>query len=186
MSNIEEMFAGMETAKQMHAGQHFKGEGNFELLTKSMKTNEGNKGKFFIAEFEVLKSTSPQDPVGCTRSWAIPLTGEKSKYSFGDIKSLVFAICGTDPKSVPPPEVDPGSHNEAKALVCAACDPEYAKAKNIDTSLLIGQRVNLQTWFKPTKPKPIPQPDGTFIMKPGVFTKHDYSPAAQAEEGAAQ
>jgi hypothetical protein len=179
MSNIEAMFANMATAKQMASGQHFKGEGAFVLRTKAMKVNDGHKGRFFVAEFEILASSSAQDPVGTTRSWAVPLTGERAQYSFGDIKGLVFALCGTNPKDVPQPEVDPAAHVEATQLVMAACDAEYAATKGIDTSLLVGQTVCLTTFYKATKPKPVAQPDGTFKMVAGTFTVHQWTPAAQ-------
>jgi hypothetical protein len=154
----------MESAKGMGGGQYFKGEGRFLVKTKRLFVNQGHKGKFFVAEFEVLESTSPQDPVGCTRSWVAPLEGERAKYSFSDVKNLVFAITGQDPKGVGDPSENPKLHQEATQLVMAACDPEYAKKNKIDPTDLIDQEVGLETFAKGTK-------------KGGTFTVHSWSPA---------
>lgn len=180
MSNIEAMFAGMETAKQMATGQHFKGEGNFVLQPKLMKVNSGHKGRFFIAEFTVLESSSPLDPVGCTRSWAVPLEGERSKYSFGDIKGLIFAISGDDPKTVGAPEESPKAHQEAAQMVMAICDADYAKKHGLEevASLLLSNQIKLTTFFKSTRPTP-QKPQG------GTFTVHQWSPADAPAEGSA-
>jgi hypothetical protein len=135
-----------------------------------MFVNDGHKGKFFVAEFEVLESTSELDPVSSTRSWVAPLEGERAKYSFGDIKNLVFAITGQNPKDVGDPSEDPKLHQEATQLVMAACDAEYAKKNKIDPTDLIDQEVALETFQKATKPK-VGQTQG------GVFTVHNWSPA---------
>lgn len=167
---VESYFSGMANAKSMSGGQYFKGEGKFLLRTKRMFVNDGHKGKFFIAEFEVLQSTSAQEPVGCTRSWAVPLEGERAKYSFGDVKNLVFAITGQSPKDVGDPSENPKLHQEATQLVMAACDAEYAKKNGIDPTDLIDQEVGLETFLKATKPK-AGQTQG------GVFTVHAWGPA---------
>jgi hypothetical protein len=167
---IESYFSGMANAKPMSGGQYFKGEGKFLCRTKRMHVNDGHKGKFFIAEFEVLESTSPLDPVGSTRSWPVPLEGTRAKYSFGDIKSLVFAITGQNPKDVGDPSENPKLHQEAQQLVMAACDAEYAKKNGIDPTDLIDQEVALETNLKATRPK-----EGQ--TQGGTFTVHTWSPA---------
>lgn len=169
---VESYFAGMAEAKPMSGGQYFKGEGRFSLETKRMFVNNGHKGKFFIAEFEVKESTSPLDPVGATRSWSVPLEGERVKYSFGDIKNLIFALMGKNPSDVGAPNENPKLHQEATELVAAACDSEYAKKKGVGSEDLIGLPVDLETRFKATKPKP-----GQAVG--GTFTIHTWSPTAE-------
>ena len=166
---VESYFRGMDSAKSMSGGQYFKGEGKFLVTTKRMFVNDGHKGKFFIAEFDVKESTSAIDPVGSTRSWAVPLEGERAKYSFGDIKNLVFALTGQNPKDVGDPSENPKLHQEVTQLVMAACDPEYAKKNKIDPLDLIGADVALETFLKATKPKPGQTTGGT-------FTVHSWAP----------
>lgn len=167
--SIESYFAPMTNARSMAGGQHLKGEGKFVVLMKKMWVNDGHKGRFFIAEFEVEESSSPSDPVGSTRSWAVPMTGERAAYSFGDIKNLIFALTGREPRDCGSPEEQPALHAEATALVTAACDPAYAKKHGIDSTELIGLSVRLETRSKATKPSP-QKPQG------GTFTQHLWSP----------
>lgn len=162
-------FSGMEGAKAQAGGAYFKGEGKYELTLKRMFVNVGHKGKFFIAEFGVDSSSNDDDPIGCTRSWATPLTGERAGYSFGDIKNLIFSLLGKEPKDVGDPSDSPKLHAEATTIVKAACDPEYAKKEGLDPTLLIGRNVGLETFKKQTKPK-IGQEKG------GLFTVHRWSP----------
>jgi hypothetical protein len=160
----------MAGAKSMGGGQYFKGEGKFLVTTKRIFVNDGHNGKFFIAEFAVKESTSDKDPAGCTRSWAVPLEGPRAKYSFGDIKNLIFALTGQNPKEVGDPSEDPKLHQEVTQLVMAACDAEYAKKNKIDPLDLIDADVALETVAKATKPKPGQATGGT-------FTVHNWSPA---------
>jgi hypothetical protein len=169
---VEQYFAGMDSAKPMGNGQYVKGEGKFVVTTKRMWVNDGHKGRFFIVEFSIDSSTSDKDPVGCTRSWAVPLTGERAKYSFGDIKNLIFALVGQNPKDVGDPSENPALHSEATQLVMAACDPAYAKKNGLDATLLIDQQVQLETNAKETRPKPGQSVGGT-------FTVHTWSPATE-------
>jgi len=167
---VADYFNGMENAKSMGGGQYVKGEGKFLVRTKRIFVNSGHRGKFLVVEFEVLESTSPLDPAGCTRSWVAPLEGERSRYTFGDAKNMVFAITGQNPKDVGDPSENPKLHREATQLVMAAVDPEYAKKNGIDPTDLIDQEVALETFQKATRPKP-GQTQG------GVFTVHVWSPA---------
>lgn len=169
MVNVEQMFAGMEKAQIFGKGQYFS-EGDFLVRTKSMKVNDGHNGLCFIAEFEVLQSTSAKDPVGATRSWVVKM-GPTNKNAFSDIKSLIFALTGKDPKQVGQPEENPALHAEAANLVKAACDPEYAKKVGIAADVFVGIEVGLHTFLKPTRPSP-QKPEG------GVFTVHSWTPVA--------
>lgn len=162
--SVADYFTGMDTAKANGGGQYMKGEGKYLVTIKRLFVNDGHKGRFFIAEFTIDASPNSLDPVGSTRSWAVPLTGERAKYSFGDIKNLVFAITGQDPKAAGSPEENPGLHSEATKFVMAACDPAYAKKNNLDPTLLLDEKVILETNAKPTK-------------KGGTFTTHTWSPA---------
>jgi len=157
----------MADAKPMGGGQYIKGEGKFTLTTKKLFVNNGHKGRFFIAEFEVVESTSASDPVGASRSWAVPLTGERAARSFGEIKNLVFALTGKDPRDCGDPSSDPKLHKEATELVMAACDPTFAAKNKIDPTELLGLQVGLETNAKPIKSKPGQN-----------FTVHTWSPIA--------
>jgi len=167
--SVAEYFSDVAKAKAQGGGQHVKGEGDFTLTIQRIFVNDGFKGKFFVCEFTIDESTSAQDPAGCTRSWVAPLTGERAKYSFGDIKNLIFALTGQNPRDAGTWEENPALHNEAAEIVKAACDPAYAKKNNLDPTLLIGERVRLSTHAKATRPKP-GQTQG------GTFTVHTWSP----------
>ncbi|WP_146644993.1 hypothetical protein [Labilithrix luteola] len=164
----------MAKAKSQAGGQYVKGEGKFLVTIQRIFVHEGHKGRFFICEFSVDESTSPLDPAGSTRSWSAPLLGERAKYSFGDIKNLIFAVTGHHPKDVADPDLNPELHNEATRLVMAAVDPAYAKKNDLDATILIGEQVQLETNLKATRPKP-GQTQG------GTFTVHSWSPASAGE-----
>ena len=164
--SVASYFDGMDKAKAQGGGQYIKGEGSFLVTIGRLFVNEGHKGKFFVAEFSVDESTSPQDPAGSTRSWVCPLQGERAQYSFGDIKNLIFALTGHDPKDVGSPSENPELHGEATKLVMAACDQAYAKKHGLDPTMLLGEKVFLETNAKPTK-------------KGGTFTTHRWSPVTE-------
>ncbi len=167
--NVEAMFAGMDKAQMMAGGQYVKGEGKFLACSKGFKINSGYKGTFLIFEFEVLESTSPEDPAGCTRSKVIELSA-KNKYAFSDTKSIVFALMGHDPKRVGSPEENPALHAQAAEIVKAACDPGYAAKIGMDPDALVGINLRLETFRKPTRPT-VERPQG------GLFTVHNWLPA---------
>lgn len=175
MSNIEQMFAGMDKAAMFGSGQYFS-EGNYRVATKSLKVNNGFKGLCFIAEFEVLESTSAKDPIGATRSWVVKM-GATNKNAFSDIKSLIFALTGVDPKKAGQPEENPQLHSQAAELVKAACDADYAKKIGLEPDALVGIELKLQAFGKATRPS-AEKPQG------GIFTVHNWSPADAAPEAA--
>lgn len=170
--SVSSYFEGMASAKSQGGGQYIKGEGKFLVTLQRLFVNEGHKGRFFIAEFTIDESTSAQDPVGCTRSWAVPLTGERARYSFGDIKNLIFSLTGQHPKDAGDPDENPELHAEATKIVMAACDAAYAKKHNLDPTQLLGEQVRLETNSKPTRPKP-----GQTVG--GTFTVHTWTPNDQ-------
>lgn len=169
MPNVDEMFAGMEKAESFGSGQYVKGEGKFRLRSKAIKYNTGYKGSFFISEFEVVQTTNPENPVGCTRSYVVSLD-KKNRYAFGDIKKLVFAMAmDTDPEKAGQPEENPELHAQATQLVKAALDAEYAAKIGMAADALIGLEVDLETIGKPMRPSP-DRPQG------GTFNVHKWSP----------
>lgn len=164
------LLEGLATARSMQGGQYVKGEGKFLVEITKLFLNDGYKGKFFIAEFSIQESTSALDPVGTTRSWTVSLDGERGRRALGDIKGLIFALTGKDPRDCGQPEDDPALHAEAAKLAMAACDEDYAKKNGVDPSLFVGVPVRLETLHKATQPKP-GNPQG------GTFTVHRWSPA---------
>jgi len=91
------------------------------------------------------------------------------KNAFSDIKALIFAILGIDPKDAGQPKEKPALHAQAADLVRAACDPEYAARLGLDPNALLDLPVRLETFAKPTRPTP-EKPSG------GVFTVHRWYP----------
>lgn len=174
--NIDQVFAGMEAAPIFGKGQYFS-EGEFTLMVKGLKVNNGYNGLCFIAEFEVLASTSEKDPVGSTRSWIVKM-GPTNKNAFSDIKALVLALTGKDPKRSGSPAENPELHAKAAKLVKAACDAEYAKTVGIAPDVFEGAEVGLRTFAKATRPTP-QKPEG------GTFTVHDWFPAPEPAGAAA-
>lgn len=172
---IEAYFEGMERAEVFGKGQNFK-EGNFRVRTKALKVNNGQNGLCFIAEFDVIESTSAEDPVGSTRSWVVKM-GPTNKNAFSDIKSFMFALLGVDPKKAGKPEENPQLHAQAAQAVKAACDAQYAASIGVPANAFEGRDVLLQTWVKATRPKPP-------STEPGKFTVHAWTPAPLAQQAA--
>jgi hypothetical protein len=183
MGIAEQYFAGMDHAQMFGAGQYFAG-GDYDVEIKSLKVNNGHKGPCFIAEFLVHSTTNEKDPVGSVRSWVVKLGGV-NKNAFSDIKGLAFALLGVDPKKAGQP-TDPGTielngqpvpfavaHAQATQLVMAACDPDFAQKNGINPNIVVGFRVKLRAWQKPTKPS-VTNPNG------GVFTVHAFAPIGGA------
>jgi len=165
----------METAKASGTGAYF-GEGKFKVQVERVKMNaNGFRGKSFIVEFKVLETNNATqredgtwngDPIGCTRSYVLKLDKPQA---FGDIKNLVFALIGQDPKKVGEPEQNPKAHAEATKLVKAACDANYAAALakeqgvTLEDVSLEGLSANLETFKKKTQ-------------KGNDFTVHNWGP----------
>jgi hypothetical protein len=172
------MFAGMDTAEGFGAGQYFE-EGRFDLVVKSIKCvtsrRPENAGKhFFTAEFEVISSSNPEVAPGASRTYQVKIEG--NTYAFADIKNFVFALTGTDPKNAPTPKQDPELHKFATAIAMALVDEEYAAKVAPEVREMVaeiaGLPVKLETFKKPTRPKP-GQATG------GLFTIHQWSPAVE-------
>jgi hypothetical protein len=171
MSNLDDLFSGMAKSSVNDRGAFFT-EGLFTVEVKSLEFRNGFKGQSFIAKFEVKESNSAEHQVGVTRSWIVKLDKPKTKdQAMGDIKGLIFALVGVDPKSVKGPELDPGAHEQATKLFKCAIDETYAKASGVDPKALIGKRVKLECTGIKTQPT-ADKPQG------GDFTRHAWSPAA--------
>lgn len=174
--DVESAFANMDRASLNGSGQYFE-EGRFLLRLKAAKGNNGYKGPCFIAEFEVLDSSNPECAVGATRSFVVKL--RDNDYAMGDIKALVFALAlDTDPKAAGSYEKNPELHKLAAEITKAICDDNYAKKiegtkAGMIAKELVGCTVKLETFKKPTRPKP-GQTSG------GVFTVHNWSPDTAA------
>lgn len=172
MDVIDQLFKGMADAPMFGRGNYL-GEGMFEIELKKLfvKTQTFKGVALFICEFTILESSNPKHAPGSTGSWATKLALPNA---FGDIKSLIFAAIGREPKDVPAEDRD--AHEFATLLASAVCGSASAAAKLKDMpydlpegaeSLLIGQRVHLETQMVKTKTG-------------GDFTRHNFSPAKSA------
>jgi hypothetical protein len=169
--DLDTLFSGMNKSAVSDSASFFT-EGLYTVEVRSLEFRNGFKGHSFIAKFEVKESNSPETLVGVTRSWIVKLDKPSTKErAMGDIKGLIFALCGTDPKTVKGPELDPSAHEQATKLFKCAIDETYAKANGVDPRALIGKTVKLECTGVKTKPT-ADKPGG------GDFTRHAWSPAA--------
>lgn len=171
--DLDTLFAGMQQSALNDRGEFF-AEGLYTVEAKSFEFRDGFKGKSFIAKFAVVESNNPDTPVGVTRSWIVKLDKAATKaQAMGDIKSLMFALSGVDPRQVKSPELDPGAHEQATKLFKASIDETYAKTIGVDPRLLVGRRVRLEATTVKTKAT-ADRPNG------GEFTRHSWTPCVQA------
>jgi hypothetical protein len=152
MPDIDKLFEGMGKAPMFGRGNYM-AEGLYVVeLTNVFVKPRFKGGNVFIAEFKILESNNDKHKVGTSGSWCPKL---ELPNTFGDIKSLVFASTGTDPKSVKAEDVE--AHNDATLLARAACGSDSAKkeleAKGIkgEAASIVGARVRLECIQTKTK-----------------------------------
>jgi hypothetical protein len=167
--DLDSLFSGMAKSTLTDKGAFFT-EGLYLCEVASLEFRNGFKGQSFIAKLKVVESNNEGHRPGVTRSWIVKLDRPDTKaQAMGDIKSLIFALCGVNPKDVKAPEVDPKAHEQATMLFKCAIDETYAKANNIDPKMFIGRQVKLECTSVKTKPTD-KKPEG------GDFTRHAWSP----------
>lgn len=150
MADIDALFGGMQNAPIFGRGNYMK-EGNYLVqITNIFVKPRFKGGNVFVAEFKVLESDNPEQKVGGSGSWVPKI---ETPNTFGDIKSLMFAATGTDPKHVK--NEDSKAHGEATRMAKAACGSESAKAElakeGIEDGFLIGLKVKLECNVVKTK-----------------------------------
>ncbi len=147
MADIEQMFSGMQAAPIFGRGNYMK-EGNYTVkITNVFVKPRFKGGNVFVAEFEILESNNPEQKTGGTGSWVPKI---ETPNTFGDIKSLMFACCGVDGKTIK--NEDTKSHEQATLLAKAACGSEAAKtALNVQDGFLVGKQVRLECTMITTK-----------------------------------
>lgn len=153
-----QVLAGLESAQaQSENGAYFK-EGQYVVRLEGMKCfmSARGKGPMVVAEFTILASTNPENPVGTRASQTIKANG--SKYSLEDIRNLIVALAGLDEKE--------NAQQIATQLMPQIMNVVGAAVKN---GTLNGRTANLRAWLKQSPPSPANQ------MRGSVFTKHTYS-----------
>lgn len=143
MTDIDVLFKGMKDAPMFGRGNYM-GEGLYLVeLTKLFVKSRFKGGNVFIAEFTIVESNNAKHAVGSTGSWCPKI---ELPNTFGDIKSLMFAALGINPKDVPAEAAD--LHAQASLLARAACGSESAiaelKAAGVDDPSVVGRRVRLE------------------------------------------
>ncbi len=178
MSDLDALFSGMASSALNDRASFFP-EGLYDCEVKALEYRNGFKGQSFIAKFAVLSSNNPEAPIGTTRSWIVKLDKPKTKaQAMGDIKSLIFALLGHEPRNIKAPEVDPGPHEQATKLFKCAIDETFAKANDVDPKAFIGRKVHLECTTVKTAPTP-DRPQG------GDFTRHAWAPFVEPTTAAA-
>jgi len=150
-NEIDELFAGAPDAPMNGKGSYLAGDGDYDVQIEHVKRQKKfGGGNVFILEFTLLTSTNAAYPVGMKKSWTTKI---ENPNSFGDIKALMFAATGTDPRSVQ--QTNKAAHAQATTLARAACGSPTAIAElaqvNIPANFLIGRRVHLTTKTIKTK-----------------------------------
>ncbi len=158
--DIDALFKGMQDAPMFGRGNYM-AEGIFLIEITNVFVKERWKGgNVFVCEFRILESNSDKHKFGTTGSW-VPKIEQPN--TFGDIKSLMFALSGVEPKSVKKEDV--ALHTNAAAMARAACGSDAAKKElGVEDGFLNGTRVRLETTAVKTK-------EGK------DFTRYTWSPA---------
>lgn len=170
--DVNSIYDNMTTVTGSSSGVWFT-EGLYEVeLTGIDHRPNGHKGHSCIFQFKVLGSNRETHPVGSSRVWIVKLDGKKDQQerAYADIKNMVFALTGIEPKSVGDPSRDPDAkeqHKEALGLYLAAIDKTFATKHKIDPEALFGNKALLECQTIKTKSSNY-QND---------FTKHVWGPA---------
>jgi len=180
MPDIDAMFDAMRGAKMGRKGQWLTdGQYLIKLSFLGVKKKEIGSGTNGIVEFEVVKTSNPEHPVGSTRSWVRSM----DSFSFWDnIMAIVLSATGFDPRQLKPEDTE--LRNDATTLAAAICGGEKAiavlKAKGFDNpnELLLGKLIKVECRTVPTRGDP------TKGRPPGQFTLHDWSPAPAETQAA--
>lgn len=146
-------FAGARNAPVFERGIYMEPNNKFLLkLTRTFVKATREKGDAFIAEFEIVESTSPTQKVGSKVNWYQGLV--KKDIAFGSIKELFYALLG---KSL---------QNNAEEIR-RDIDPEIEELMQeaVTSNSLADTLVRCQTSVRVTKDKK-------------DFTQHTWSPAA--------
>jgi hypothetical protein len=143
MSDIDAMFGGMAKAPIFGRGNYMK-EGNFLVeITNVFVKPRFKGGNVFVAEFKILTSDNPEQKVGGSGSWVPKI---ETPNTFGDIKSLIFAATGVDPKKVS--NDDEAAHADVTRMAKAACGSPTAikelEAKGVPADFMVGLQVKLE------------------------------------------
>lgn len=176
--DLDTVFGNMQAASVTDKGTFFT-HGLYVCTLESIEFRNGYKGQSVIAKFKVDESNSEETSVGETRSWILKLDKPKTKdQALGDIKSLVFASLGINPREVGSPDKNPAAHKQAVDIFKANIDPAVmatlkeqltAAGKNPDVVVLKGKKVRLEATEVVTAPSP-DRPAG------GKFTRHTWTP----------
>lgn len=174
MNDLDAIFSNMEKASLSDKGVFFT-SGIYENELLSFEYRNGYKGASFIAKFKVLASSNIDHPVDSTRTWILKLDNPKTKdQNMGDIKSLIFALLGKNPRDIGNHERNPEAHKQAVELFKCMVDEAYGKKVQGERKLatvptLVGRRVALEAVEVVSEPTP-QRPNG------GKFTRMTWSP----------
>jgi hypothetical protein len=142
---IDELFDKAPAAPMNGKGSYLSGDGEYVItLLRAFVKKKFGGGNVFVLEFKIDESNNAAYPPGVSKSWTTKI---ENPNSFGDIKALMFAATGTDPRSVK--ESDTGLHTQATALARAACGSPTAIAEiaayGVPANFLEGRKARLST-----------------------------------------
>ena len=172
--DLDTIFGSMEKASVSDKGTFFNG-GLYLNELISIEYRDGYKGKSCIAKFKVLESNNEEDEVGSTRTWIVKLDNPKTKdQAMGDIKGLIFALLGINPRQVGSPDKNPNAHKQASDIFRASIDEDFAAKLEKPAPKLVGRKCALEATVVSTAPSK-DRPEG------GKFTRHAWTPAPKPE-----
>ncbi len=148
-------FKGMKEAKFVTKYPYFETDQSYEVkLEKTYVVNTRDKGDAFIAEFEILNSSSNTQKPGTKVSFYQGITLNKET-GFAAIKGLMYALLGFDPNNA-----------EDAVKIANEVDPEIEDemAKAVVENHMAGARVRCQTCTRVSKK----------TQKP--YTVHNWAP----------
>lgn len=147
--DVDLLFKGMKDAP-MGRPKTYMGIGRYlvELKELFVKKSDKDGTPVFVCRFKVLESSNESHPPGSDGSWT--LSGAALSFGQGDVKALMMAILGIDPRKV---AKDDNSHALASLLFRWLLGSESAKAEvaalpekvRPEANFYLGKRLRLET-----------------------------------------
>lgn len=163
--NIDQLFKGMKDAP-MGRPKTYMDYGRYVVELKELfcKASDKDGTPVFVCRFKILESDNEKHPVGSDGSWT--LNGQSLSFGQGDVKALMMAILGVDPRRV---SKDDDVHHLSSLLFRWVLGSESAKA---EVAQLPAEARPAENFFVGAKLCLEAKPNAK-----GTFTKHFWSPA---------
>ncbi len=123
MANVSAatVFEGFDDAEVDDRYPKLPAMGRYEVEVTANKLVDGRNGITFVCEHKIVSSSRPEVPEGATYSTTITdIKGRHTKMKMGQVKSMLAAMFGVDPRS----------EQKWQQLIVYVCDKNAAAGKH--------------------------------------------------------